>query len=37
MNDAILPHAGEATGVINKYRALSTTQKNQLITFLLSL
>jgi CxxC motif-containing protein (DUF1111 family) len=36
-NEAILRHAGEATGVINNYRALSTTQKNQLITFLQSL
>lgn len=36
-NNAILSHAGEATGVINNYRALSTTQKNQLITFLQSL
>jgi CxxC motif-containing protein (DUF1111 family) len=36
-NDAILRHAGEATGVINNYRNLSTTQKNQLITFLQSL
>ena len=36
-NDAILRHAGEANGVINNYRALSTTQKNQLITFLNSL
>jgi hypothetical protein len=27
----------EATGVINNDRALSTTQKNQLITFLQSL
>ncbi len=36
-NDAILRHAGEATGVINNYRNLSTTQKNQLITFLNSL
>ena len=36
-NDAILRHAGEATGVINNYRALSTAQKNQLITFLDSL
>ena len=33
-NDAILRHAGEATGVINNYRNLSNTQKNQLITFL---
>jgi CxxC motif-containing protein (DUF1111 family) len=36
-NDAILRHAGEATGVINSYRELSTTQKNQLITFLNSI
>ncbi len=36
-NDAILRHAGEATGVINNYRNLSTTQKNQLIDFLNSL
>ena len=36
-NDAILSHGGEATGVINNYRSLSTTQKNQLITFLQSL
>jgi CxxC motif-containing protein (DUF1111 family) len=36
-NTAILNHGGEATGVINNYRALSTTQKNQLITFLQSL
>lgn len=36
-NDAILRHAGEATGVTNNYRALSNTQKNQLITFLNSL
>jgi CxxC motif-containing protein (DUF1111 family) len=36
-NDAILRHGGEATGVTNNYRALSTTQKNQLITFLNSL
>jgi CxxC motif-containing protein (DUF1111 family) len=36
-NEAILRHAGEATGVINNYRALSDTQKNQLITFLNSL
>jgi CxxC motif-containing protein (DUF1111 family) len=36
-NDAILRHAGEATGVINSYRNLSTTQKNQLIDFLNSL
>jgi len=36
-NEAILRHAGEATGVINAYRNLSTTQKNQLVTFLNSL
>src|SRR5262249_49825197 len=36
-NDAILRHAGEATPVINSYRALSTAQKNQLVAFLNSL
>jgi CxxC motif-containing protein (DUF1111 family) len=36
-NNAILRHAGEATGVINNYRALSNTQKNNLIAFLQSL
>ncbi|HEX8285651.1 MAG TPA: di-heme oxidoredictase family protein [Pyrinomonadaceae bacterium] len=36
-NEAILRHAGEATGVINNYRNLSATQKNQVITFLNSL
>jgi CxxC motif-containing protein (DUF1111 family) len=36
-NDAILRHAGEATSVINSYRGLSTTQKNQLVAFLNSL
>jgi len=36
-NDAILRHFGEANGVINNYINLSTTQKNQLITFLNSL
>jgi CxxC motif-containing protein (DUF1111 family) len=36
-NDAILRHAGEATSVINSYRALSTNQKNQLVAFLNSL
>jgi CxxC motif-containing protein (DUF1111 family) len=36
-NDAILRHAGEATFVINNYINLSTTQKNQLITFINSL
>ncbi|MGB8508098.1 MAG: di-heme oxidoredictase family protein [Pyrinomonadaceae bacterium] len=36
-NDAILRHAGEANGVINNYRSLNNTQKNQLISFLNSL
>ena len=36
-NEAILRHAGEANFVINNYIFLSTTQKNQLITFLNSL
>ncbi len=36
-NEAILRHFGEANGVINNYISLSTTQKNQLITFLNSL
>jgi CxxC motif-containing protein (DUF1111 family) len=36
-NEAILRHAGAATFVINNYRSLSVTQKNQLITFLNSL
>ena len=36
-NDAILRHDGEANFVINNYRALSTTQKNQLVTFINSL
>jgi CxxC motif-containing protein (DUF1111 family) len=36
-NEAILRHAGEATTVINNYRALSNGQKNQLVTFLNSL
>ena len=36
-NEAILRHAGQATSVINNYRNLSTTQKNQLILFLNSL
>src|SRR5262249_38345446 len=35
-NDAILRHDGEANFVINNYRALSTAQKNQLITFISS-
>jgi CxxC motif-containing protein (DUF1111 family) len=36
-NEAILRHAGEANSVIFNYQLLSTTQKNQLITFLNSL
>jgi CxxC motif-containing protein (DUF1111 family) len=36
-NNAILRHGGEATFVINNYRSLSTTHKNQLITFLQTL
>ena len=35
--EAILRHAGEATGVINNFRALTATQRNQLVTFLQSL
>jgi CxxC motif-containing protein (DUF1111 family) len=36
-NDAILRHFGEANFVINNYLNLSTTQKNQLITYINSL
>lgn len=36
-NNSILRHSNEAASVINNYRSLSTTQKNQLITFLNSL
>jgi len=36
-NEAILRHANEANGVINNYRSLSTTQKNQIVDFLNSL
>ena len=36
-NDAILRHGGEATSVVNNYRALSNAQKSQLMTFLNSL
>jgi CxxC motif-containing protein (DUF1111 family) len=36
-NDAILRHAGQATGVINSYRNLSSSQRNQIATFLRSL
>jgi CxxC motif-containing protein (DUF1111 family) len=35
--DSILRHAGEATGVTNNFKALSTTQRNQIVTFLQSL
>jgi CxxC motif-containing protein (DUF1111 family) len=35
--EAILRHAGEANGVINNFRNLSATQRNQLVTFLQSL
>ena len=36
-NEAILRHGGEAHEVIENYTQLSTSQKNQLITFLNSL
>ena len=35
--DAILRHAGEATGVINNYRGLTSTQRGQITVFLRSL
>jgi len=35
--EAILRHAGEAAGVINRFRALTATQRNQIVTFLQSL
>jgi CxxC motif-containing protein (DUF1111 family) len=35
--DAILRHAGEATSTINTFRALSATQRSQIVTFLQSL
>ena len=35
--EAIMRHEGEATGVINNYRALTQSQKNQIIAFLNSL
>jgi CxxC motif-containing protein (DUF1111 family) len=35
--DSILRHAGEATTVINRFRSLSATQRNQIVTFLQSL
>jgi CxxC motif-containing protein (DUF1111 family) len=37
LTEAILRHGGEATFVINNFRALSQTNKNRLITFLRSL
>jgi CxxC motif-containing protein (DUF1111 family) len=36
-SEAILRHRGEATGVVNAYQALSSTQTNQLLAFLKSL
>lgn len=36
-SDAILRHAGEATFVIDNYKALSSSQKNQILVFLRSL
>ena len=36
-NEAIVRHGGEAEAVINRYRFLSISQKNQLIAFLNSL
>ena len=36
-NEAILRHAGEATGVTNSYRGLSTANQNRIISFLKSL
>jgi len=36
-NEAILRHGGQAQGAVNNYSALTTTQKNDLITFLNSL
>jgi CxxC motif-containing protein (DUF1111 family) len=35
--DSILRHAGEATNVTSRFRALTSTQRNQIITFLQSL
>jgi CxxC motif-containing protein (DUF1111 family) len=37
LNEAILRHGGEATVVGLNYRFLSTTQRNNLLTFLRSL
>jgi len=36
-NEAVLRHAGEATGVITRYRNLSNAQRNQIVAFLQSL
>ena len=36
-NEAILDHAGQATEVINRYRALSSSQKREIVRFLESL
>jgi CxxC motif-containing protein (DUF1111 family) len=36
-NEAILRHGGQAAAAVNNYNSLTTTQKNQLITFLNSL
>jgi CxxC motif-containing protein (DUF1111 family) len=36
-DEAIRRHAGEASSVINKYRSLTLSQKNQLVAFLNSL
>jgi CxxC motif-containing protein (DUF1111 family) len=36
-NESILRHAGEATGVTNRYRGLTLAQRNQIIAFLQSL
>jgi len=35
--DAILRHGGEATNVTNRFRALTQTQRAQIVTFLQSL
>jgi CxxC motif-containing protein (DUF1111 family) len=36
-SESIMRHASEATFVTNNYRSLTTTQQNQIITFLKSL
>ncbi len=35
--DAILRHAGESASVTTRYRGLTQTQRNQILTFLRSL